>query len=65
MKIIVTGSLGHIGRPLTYFYNNLFGFIPMIKAAGFIGAVYGEEDKLAMVSPRRLFNQSVQIKYAM
>jgi uncharacterized protein YbjT (DUF2867 family) len=44
--IIVT----HI-RP-TFFYYNLLGFIPMIKTAGFIGAVYGGEDKLAMVSPR-------------
>jgi uncharacterized protein YbjT (DUF2867 family) len=42
-------SLTHI-RP-TYFYYNLFGFIQMIRSAGFIGAVYGEEDKLAMVSP--------------
>jgi len=42
-------SLTHI-RP-TYFYYNLFGFIPMIRSAGFIGAVYGGEDKLAMVSP--------------
>lgn len=37
-------------RP-TFFYYNLFPFIPMIKTAGFIGAVYGGEDKLAMVSP--------------
>lgn len=43
-------SLTHI-RP-TYFYYNLFGFIPMIKSAGFIGSLYGEEDKLAMVSPK-------------
>jgi len=34
-----------------YFYYNLLGFIPMIKAAGFIGNVYGGDDKLAMVSP--------------
>ena len=38
-------------RP-TYFYYNLLGFIGMIKAAGFIGSVYGSEDKLAMVSPK-------------
>lgn len=37
-------------RP-TFFYYNLFHLIPMIKAAGFIGAVYGGEDKLAMVAP--------------
>lgn len=42
--------LTHI-RP-TSFYYNLFGFINMIKAVGFIGTVYGGEDKLAMVSPK-------------
>jgi len=43
-------NLTHI-RP-TYFYYNLFAFIKMIKTAGFIAAVYGDEDKLALVSPR-------------
>lgn len=43
-------AVTHI-RP-SFFYYNLFGFIPMIKAAGFIGAVYGGADKLAIVSPR-------------
>lgn len=38
-------------RP-TFFYYNLLGFIGMIKTAGFIGSVYGSEDKLAMVSPK-------------
>jgi uncharacterized protein YbjT (DUF2867 family) len=42
-------AITHI-RP-TFFYYNLLGFIPMIKTAGFIGAVYGGGDKLAMVSP--------------
>ena len=42
-------SLTHI-RP-TYFYYNLFGFIQMIRSAGFIGSVYGGEDRLAMASP--------------
>jgi len=42
-------NITHI-RP-GYFYYNLLGFIPMIKAAGFIGSVYGDEDQLAMVSP--------------
>ncbi|HTE34543.1 MAG TPA: NAD(P)H-binding protein [Chryseolinea sp.] len=42
-------DLTHI-RP-TYFYYNLLGFIQMIKSAGFIGTVYGGEDRLAMVSP--------------
>ena len=37
-------------RP-TYFYYNLNNFIGMIKAAGFMGANYGGDDKLAMVSP--------------
>lgn len=37
-------------RP-TSFYYNLFGFIPMIKAAGLIAANYGEEDKLVLVAP--------------
>jgi uncharacterized protein YbjT (DUF2867 family) len=37
-------------RP-TFFYYNLLAFTGMIKAAGFIGAVYGGRDKLAMVSP--------------
>lgn len=38
-------------RP-TYFYYNLLHFTDMIRNAGFIGAVYGGEDRLAMVSPR-------------
>lgn len=37
-------------RPTSFYYNFL-PFIPMIKAAGIIGAVYGGEDQLAMVSP--------------
>jgi uncharacterized protein YbjT (DUF2867 family) len=42
-------NLTHM-RP-TFFYYNLFGFIHMIKSEGYMGAVYGGEDKLAMVSP--------------
>lgn len=34
-----------------YFYYNLFGFVDMIKEAGFIGANYGGDDKMALVSP--------------
>jgi uncharacterized protein YbjT (DUF2867 family) len=46
----ITGiSLTYI-RP-GYFYYNLLGFISMIKSLGFMGTVYGEADKLAMVSP--------------
>jgi len=37
-------------RP-TYFYYNLLAFIPMIKSAGFIGTVYGDIDRLPLVSP--------------
>lgn len=50
LNAIADIEITHI-RP-TFFYYNLLGFIPMIKAAGFIGAVYGGKDKLAMVSPR-------------
>lgn len=38
-------------RP-TYFYYNLFPFIGMIKHAGFIGSVYGDDDKMYLVSPK-------------
>ena len=34
-----------------YFYYNLFGFTRMIQAAGFMGANYGGDDKLVLVSP--------------
>jgi uncharacterized protein YbjT (DUF2867 family) len=34
-----------------YFYYNLFGFIDMIKGAGFIGTNYGGDDKMVLVSP--------------
>src|SRR6478609_2177393 len=37
-------------RPTSFYYNFL-SFIPMIKAAGFMGTVYGGEDILPMVSP--------------
>lgn len=42
--------LTHI-RP-TYFYYNLLHFISMIKQAGFMGNVFGGNDKLAMVAPQ-------------
>ncbi len=42
-------NLTHV-RP-SYFFYNLLGFIPMIKSAGFIGTVYGAEDRLPMVAP--------------
>lgn len=34
-----------------YFYYNLFGFIDMIKGAGFMGANYGGDDNMILVSP--------------
>ncbi|MBD2701238.1 NAD(P)H-binding protein [Spirosoma sp. BT702] len=34
-----------------YFYYNLFGFVDMIKGAGFMGANYGGDDHMALVSP--------------
>lgn len=34
-----------------YFYYNLYGFMDMIKDAGFIGANYGGDDKLILVAP--------------
>lgn len=37
-------------RP-AYFYYNLYNFTDMIKQAGFIGANYGGDDKIVMVSP--------------
>jgi len=43
-------SLTHM-RP-GYFFYNLLSFIPMIKAAGFIGSVYGGPDTLPLVAPR-------------
>ena len=43
-------QLTHI-RP-TFFYYNLLTLIGMIKAVGFIGNIYGGQDKLAMVSPK-------------
>ncbi len=35
-----------------YFYTNLYSFTDMIKGAGFIGANYGDDDKMVMVHPR-------------
>lgn len=34
-----------------YFYYNLLGFIDMIRGAGFMGANYGGNDRIALVSP--------------
>ena len=49
LQAIPNLQLTHI-RP-TFFYYNLLSFIQMITTAGFIGAVYGGEDRLTMVSP--------------
>ncbi len=35
-----------------YFYYNLYNFTNMIKHAGFIGANYGDDDRLILVSPK-------------
>ncbi|WP_460684827.1 NmrA family NAD(P)-binding protein [Niabella aquatica] len=43
-------QLTHL-RP-TSFYYNLLAFIPMIRTAGFIGAVYGDNDQVALASPK-------------
>lgn len=43
-----------------YFYYNLFGFIPMIKGAGFIGANYGGDDRIALVSPLDIASVAAQ-----
>ena len=42
-------SIAHI-RP-TSFYYNLFGYVDMIKKAGFIAANYGSDDIIPWVSP--------------
>ncbi len=49
LNAIPSITLTHV-RP-TFFYYNLLHFIPMIRAAGFIGAVYGGTDRLSMVAP--------------
>ncbi|WP_420153743.1 NAD(P)H-binding protein [Siphonobacter sp.] len=43
-------NLTHL-RP-GYFYYNLFGFIDLIKTAGFIAANYGGDDVIPLVAPR-------------
>lgn len=53
----VEQALGEIpGISLTslrpgYFYYNLYNYVPMIKAAGFVRANYGGEDRIVLVSP--------------
>ncbi len=42
-------SVTHL-RP-GYFYYNLYNFVNMIRGAGFIGANYGGDDKIVLVSP--------------
>lgn len=46
-------------RP-TSFYYNLYGFVDMIKGAGFIAANYGGEDKLSFVSPKDIATAVVE-----
>jgi uncharacterized protein YbjT (DUF2867 family) len=38
-------------RPTSFFYN-LYGYLPLIKSAGFIAANYGGEDLIPWVSPK-------------
>ncbi|WP_324677385.1 NAD(P)H-binding protein [Hymenobacter sp. GOD-10R] len=51
-------ALTHL-RP-TSFYTNLYGFVGMIKGAGFIGANYGGDDKVAMVHPRDIADAAAE-----
>ncbi|OUJ74206.1 NmrA family NAD(P)-binding protein [Hymenobacter crusticola] len=51
-------ALTHL-RP-TSFYTNLYGFVSMIKGAGFIGANYGGDDKVAMVHPRDIADAAAE-----
>ncbi|GGB24279.1 NAD(P)H-binding protein [Puia dinghuensis] len=52
---ITLGKLADVAitfmRP-TAFYYNLYGYVPMIKKAGFIAANYGADDKMVWVSPK-------------
>ncbi|ASZ12127.1 NAD(P)H-binding protein [Chitinophaga pendula] len=50
LNSITNIALTHI-RP-SFFYYNLLAFIGMIRSAGFIGSVYGGEDRLTMVAPK-------------
>jgi len=51
-------ALTHL-RP-TFFYYNLLAFSDMIKSAGFIGSIYGGEDKLTMVSPKDIASAAAE-----
>jgi nucleoside-diphosphate-sugar epimerase len=51
-------SITHM-RP-TSFYNNLYGFIPMINKLGFIAANYGGQDKIVFVSPKDIADAIVE-----
>ncbi len=46
-------------RP-SYFYYNFYNFVDMIKAAGFIGANYGGDDKIVMVAPSDIAAAAVE-----
>jgi len=46
-------------RPCS-FYNNLYHYIPMIKAAGFMGTNYGGDDKVVLVSTRDIADAAVE-----
>lgn len=42
------------------FYYNLYGFINMIKTAGFIGANYGGDDKIVWVAPEDIASAAAE-----
>ena len=46
-------------RPASFYYN-LNHFIPMIKAAGFIGSNYRDTDKLVMVAPQDIADAALE-----
>lgn len=46
-------------RPCSFYYN-LYHYVDMIKAAGFIGTNYGGNDKLVMVSPQDIASAAAE-----
>lgn len=49
LNMIPNVSISHLRAGFMYY--NLFGFISMIKQAGFIASNYGNDDKIVMVAP--------------
>ncbi|AKD55162.1 NmrA family NAD(P)-binding protein [Spirosoma radiotolerans] len=44
----------------TYIYYNLFAYLNMIKTMGFIGANYGDDDRVVLVSPKDIAAAAVE-----